>query len=143
MRAAAIPILGLPLVLLNHCGSKADLIIGEIQIVSAAGKASVPPTAGSGGETSTAGTAQGATGGTDVAGSGGTTTPPVALLALAWAAKSRRSGALCTATASTVPARPSSTASGAPTAIWSGAPRWTAAASSPYPATAMANPTST
>lgn len=72
MRAAAIPILGLPLVLLNHCGSKADLIIGEIPLVSTAGKTSVVPTAGagSGAEAGTAGTAQGATGGTDVAGSG-------------------------------------------------------------------------
>jgi hypothetical protein len=70
MRAAAIPILGLPLVLLNHCGSKADLIIGEIHTVSAAGKTSVLPTAGSGAEPSTAGNTQGATGGTGVAGSG-------------------------------------------------------------------------
>lgn len=69
MRAAALPSLVLPLFFLD-CGSKADLIIGEIQTVSSAGKASeLPTTAGSGAEPSTAGTAQGATGGTDVAGS--------------------------------------------------------------------------
>ena len=70
MRAAALPSLVLPLFFID-CGSKADLIIGEIQTVSSAGKASVLPTAGSGAEPSTAGTSQGATGGTEVAGSGG------------------------------------------------------------------------
>ena len=74
MRAVALPSLVLPLFLLD-CGSKADLIIGEIQTVSTAGKTSTLPTAGTGtgtgAEPGTAGTAQGATGGTEVAGSGG------------------------------------------------------------------------
>lgn len=69
MRAAALPFLALPLFFID-CGSKADLIIGELPIVSSAGKASVLPSAGNGAEPSTAGSAQGATGGTDTAGSG-------------------------------------------------------------------------
>ena len=70
MRAVALSSLVLPLFLID-CGYKADLIIGEIQTVSTAGKTSTLPTAGTGAEPSTAGTAQGATGGTEVAGSGG------------------------------------------------------------------------
>jgi Concanavalin A-like lectin/glucanases superfamily len=69
MRAAALPFLVLPLFFIN-CGSKADLIIGELQGVSTAGSASMLPSAGKGAEASAAGTAQGATGGTAVAGSG-------------------------------------------------------------------------
>lgn len=69
MRAAALPYLALPLFFID-CGSKADLLIGELQSVSTAGSASALPSAGKGAEPSTAGTAQGATGGTHVAGSG-------------------------------------------------------------------------
>jgi len=72
MRVAAIPTLALPLLLI-HCGSKGDLIIGEFQHVSTTGGASVIPSAGSGADSNTAGTAgtAGATGGSDSADSGG------------------------------------------------------------------------
>jgi hypothetical protein len=63
MRAAQLATLALPLLLI-YCGSKGDLIIGELQPVSSAGTVSVIPNAGSGAEPSSAGsTSQGASGG--------------------------------------------------------------------------------
>jgi hypothetical protein len=62
MRAAALPVLGLPL-LLTYCGSREDLIIGHLEIV--AGKSSVIPSGGTG---ASAGTAAA---GTDTGGAGG------------------------------------------------------------------------
>lgn len=63
MRAAAIPILGLPL-LLAHCGSRGDLVIGQLQPI-VAGQGSVLPSGGSGA------TAGANSAGTDTGGSGG------------------------------------------------------------------------
>lgn len=62
MRAAALPVLGLPL-LLTYCGSREDLVIGHLQTV-VAGQSTVIPSGGSG----AAGTASA---GTDSGGSGG------------------------------------------------------------------------
>lgn len=67
MRAAALPVLALPL-LLTYCGASGDLVIGKIEPV-AEGGASVIPTAGAGGSPTAAGSAQGGAGA--VAGSGG------------------------------------------------------------------------
>jgi hypothetical protein len=66
MRAAAIPTLALPLVL-TYCGSKGDLIIGELAPL-VAGSTSVIPSAGVGAEANLAGSTQGG-----ASGSGGST----------------------------------------------------------------------
>jgi Concanavalin A-like lectin/glucanases superfamily len=70
MRAGKLATLALPL-LFTCCGSRGDLIIGELEPVSSAGTVSVIPNAGSGAEPATAGSGQGATGGS---GSGGSAT---------------------------------------------------------------------
>lgn len=76
MRAAALPTLALPL-LLTYCGSKQDLLIGEIALVSEAGTGSVSGTGGVepgvGGALAagTAGVAGAATGGVMAGGEGG------------------------------------------------------------------------
>ncbi|HVY25480.1 MAG TPA: LamG-like jellyroll fold domain-containing protein [Polyangiaceae bacterium] len=63
MRAAALPVLGLPL-LLTYCGSREDLVIGHLQKV-VAGQPSVIPGGGSGAAagTATAGSESGGNGG--------------------------------------------------------------------------------
>lgn len=73
MRAAALPVLGLPL-LLTYCGSRGDLVIGQLQPI-VAGQASVGPQGGSGAAagTSSAGSDSGGAGGaTTTGGDGGT-----------------------------------------------------------------------
>ncbi|HEY6080848.1 MAG TPA: LamG-like jellyroll fold domain-containing protein [Polyangiaceae bacterium] len=71
MRAAALPVLALPL-LLTYCGAKHELVIGEVTPpIVAMGGTSVIPNAGVGGEPSSAGSSSGGLGGN--AGSGGDT----------------------------------------------------------------------
>lgn len=66
MRAAALPLLALPL-LLTYCGAKQDLFIGEVALVAEGGSTGASVSGGSAGtETATAGTAVG--GGTGATG---------------------------------------------------------------------------
>ena len=68
MRATALPILALPL-LLTYCGAKQDLLIGEIALVTEAGTGSVP--SGGTGEPATAGSTAAGVGGTGAISAGG------------------------------------------------------------------------